>query len=338
MGYIDPNGELVFQDNFTALTDFVDTLACARDKNMNWGIINQSGKWICKPNKKFERIILQPNCSRARAQIGDKYVIIDFSGKVLSKKYAVIKDFSEYKAIVRKNFPTGKIIKLDHDWGILDTNGNLINGLKYTKLGNFHNNRALFYELGKGWGYIDANGTIIIEAQYFNAENFSENRAVVYSKYNRSGLIDSNGMVIMQPKHNKIIAREQNICLVKGGEKYYYYLTEDLKRVFPIIFEDAKTFRYNVAAVKLKNYWGIVNNQGFWLITPKYQNMKEFKDGIAAVEINTRYGVADTKGKVIIPPVYEYVQFIGNDLFRIENGDFIGYLDINGVWVWAMSK
>jgi WG containing repeat len=338
MGYIDNTGQIIFQSNFTALTNFVDSVATARDKNMFWGIINQRGEWVCKPNKKFEKIILQPNCSVARAQIGDKYVVIDLHGKILSKPYAVIKEFSENKAVVRRNFSSDNFIKKNDDWGFLDTNGNLIGELKYTKLADFHNNRALFFQNGKGWGYINPVGKEIIPAQFFDAENFNTGRAVVFIKHNQSGLIDTNGTIVMQPKHNKIIAREQNICLVRGGAEHYYYLTEDLKRVFPLVFQDAKTFRHHVAAVKKSNFWGLVNMQGLWLISPKYQQMSEFKNEFASVSISTRYGIANTKGEIIIPPDYEYVEFVGNNLFRVENGDFIGYLNIKGEWIWAMNK
>ncbi len=337
MGYINPQGEIIFQDKFTTLTDFVDTVACARDKNLYWGIINQRGEWICPPNKKFEKIILQKGSNRARAQIGDKFVIINLQGKILSKPYAVIRDFHEGKAVVRKNFANDGLIPIDDDWGFVDTNGRLIGKLQYQKLGDFSHNRALFYEAGKGWGYINPAGQTIIPAQFFEARPFEGERAIVFIKHNQSGLIDTNGTVIMQPKHNKILAREENICLVRGGAEHYYYLTEDLKRVFPLVFQDAKTFRHNVAAVKRNNFWGLVNSQGFWLISPKYQTMQEFNVGFAQVGIHTRYGVATTEGKVIIPPKYEFVEFVGNDIFRVENGNKVGYINIKGDWLWQMS-
>ncbi|MCB0571812.1 MAG: WG repeat-containing protein, partial [Phaeodactylibacter sp.] len=49
-------------------------------------------------------------------------------------------------------------------------------------------------------------------------------------------------------------------------------------------------------------------------------------------------GLASLNGDLIVQPDYEYISYAGNGLFRVEQGDMIGYFDMEGEWVWDLSK
>lgn len=339
MGFVDLEGELVVSGKWFKLGDFHNGAAPAKNDQQAWGILDMQGNWLMSPSAKFEDLKILPEPNLALGKIDDKFVLLNHKGEILSAKYAIIRPFQEGVAVVRKNFVKSGILPVEDDWSFIDTLGQLVAPLKYEKLGDFHNGRACYYDASKHlWGYIDKTGAAIIPAAFFEARDFSENRAIVYVKHNQSGLIDTTGQVILQPKQNKIVAYTEQICLLRQNSECYYYVSEDLKRIFPLIFEDAQPFGAGVAGVRKGGKWGLVNAQGLWAIQPKYQKMQSFKNGYAQVGVEHLYGVVDNSGKVIIPPLYETVVFIGNGLFRVENGDKIGYLNIQGEWIRPMTE
>lgn len=50
------------------------------------------------------------------------------------------------------------------------------------------------------------------------------------------------------------------------------------------------------------------------------------------------YGVIDSKGTIVVPPNYEYVSYTYDGMFRIEQGNKMGYLNLDGKWVWALQE
>ena len=44
------------------------------------------------------------------------------------------------------------------------------------------------------------------------------------------------------------------------------------------------------------------------------------------------------QGELILQPYYEYISYAGEGLFRVEQGDKVGYFDLNGKWVWGLQE
>jgi hypothetical protein len=335
MGYIDASGNVVFEGDFRKLTDFINGMAVAADKNYDWGIIDEKGNWLLKPSKQFDKIEILPQANLAIASIGDKKALINTSGKILSPKCAIIRPFSEGLAAVRKNNLSDNPLK-ETDWGFIDTLGNLVGNFKYHQLGDFHDGRARAYDGGGSnkWGYIDRNGVFVIEPVYQTIRDFKDGRAIVFLGYNRSGLIDTAGKYLMQPNQKNIIDNERKICLVRNTYSNFHFISEDLKRLSASSFTQAHPFSFGVAPVKQNDFWGLLNEQGLMTLSPKYQLMEPFSEGYARVGISTLFGVANAKGEILIEPNYEYIHYMGNNVFRVENGDTVEYLDTNGKFLW----
>jgi hypothetical protein len=73
------------------------------------------------------------------------------------------------------------------------------------------------------------------------------------------------------------------------------------------------------------------------IVLPKYDEIEPFKNGYAQIKIKSFKGVTDLEGKVIVEPNYEYITYWGNGIFRVENGDKLGYFNLSGDWIWAME-
>ena len=49
-------------------------------------------------------------------------------------------------------------------------------------------------------------------------------------------------------------------------------------------------------------------------------------------------GLSNLKGDLIVQPHYEFITYAGDGLFRVEQGDQVGYFDSEGKWVWDLSR
>ena len=103
-------------------------------------------------------------------------------------------------------------------------------------------------------------------------------------------------------------------------------------------YQTAGKFKHGVAVVQSNGRWGVINQKGIEIIPPKYDRIESFENGYAKVGIKRFNGLTNLKGELIIQPEYEYIRYVGEGLFRVEQGDKIGYFDQTGRWVWGLKE
>jgi hypothetical protein len=337
-GYITKSGELLFARRFSKLTSFKNGIARVYIRKKGWGLINTKGEFILKPQKKYEKIEEFNEHGLAKVKIGKKYRLMNELGELVGKKaYGTIREFKEGFAAVRIQALTGNHIgKTNLNWMFIDTTGEVVINEEFRQLKNFSEGRAAFTSEESKRGYINTKGEVIIDPIYFRVEPFENNRALVWDSYNRTGVIDTTGKVIIPVEYNRILDIHKGLALVRKNSWTYYFVHEDTKRHTPNNFTGAKGFGNDAAPIRIKDKWGVINEQGLQLLIPKYAKIEPFKDGVANVSITNLLGVVDLEGRVIIEPEYEYVDYVGNGLFRVEQGDQMGYLNMSGDWVWKL--
>ncbi|MCP4441794.1 MAG: WG repeat-containing protein [Aureispira sp.] len=339
MGYIDPNGNVLFKGKYQQLTDFEEGIARFKVFKKGWGLLSASGEVILKAKKAYKKIDAFNEYGLAKVKIGKKYGILNKEGKLLTKHlFALIKDFSEGHAVVRRQAMGGNsLIKKNSDLGFIDTTGALIGKIQYRQLGDFHDGRAK-YRTNKGWGFINIKGEMVIQPIYSKVIDFEDGRAVVYRSYNKSGIVDTLGNYIINPKVNRITNIGESLALVRQDYSNYFFIHEDLKRHTATNFQKAYPFSNGAAPVKSAGKWGVINEKGVVAMIPKYNKIDAYQNNYAKVMVNDWKGVVDVDGKVIIKPEYEYIAYAGNGLFRVEQENKVGYLNVEGNWVWPMNE
>lgn len=138
-------------------------------------------------------------------------------------------------------------------------------------------------------GYADQNGNQVIECQYESAQPFKDGVAIV-TKSGKAGIIDTKGTVLLPLKYTQISSWNNELYLVKSG-KNMGLVDHSGKIVLPIIYSHvSKSNCYGRALIALggkatanekKTYmanakYGIIDNNGNVLITPKYKGLYEF--------------------------------------------------------------
>lgn len=326
-GYIDKSGEFSIPPNFNKAYDFEGGIARVMVKG-KYGLINENGDYILKP--RYSKIGEFNEDGIAIVRYGrDKirYGIINRSGKLLTNQnFRSIAEFKEGRAAV----------KYKDGYGFIDSSGKLVVKNEYSRVSDFSNGLAAVQKDG-ACGYIDKQGVLIVPMDFSKCLDFDEGTAVVYRGYRQGGIIDTLGNFIIEPSINRLLDFSDGRGLVRDDQARFYYITAgaDMSEGY---YRHAGKFNHGVAAVKSGSRWGVINQRGIEIVPPKYDKIDSFKDGYAKVRIKRFNGLSNLDGNLIIAPEYEYISYVGEGLFRVEQGDKVGYFNSSGDWVWGLRE
>ena len=138
------------------------------------------------------------------------------------------------------------------------------------------------------WVYLDADGRKAIDKEFFRADSFVNGRAFVKVGFDEWALIDKSGVEVTK-KH---------------------FSSND-----PI-----GQFSNGLAAVRFKDKWGFINNNGDFVIKPQYDDADNFSEGLAAVRMGCNYGFVDARGKFVIAPIYSWARKFSDGLASVAVG------------------
>ena len=326
-GYINSRGTFVIEPRFDKALTFEGGVARVVE-NGKYGLINREGKFVLRPL--YSRMEAFNEHGTAVVQYGKnniRYGLIDRSGHLITTR-----SFRE----IRPYYEGLAAVKYKDRFGFINKKGHLVIDNEYSKVGDFIEGKAMVQRNGL-CGYIDTQGEEIIDLEYSRCLDFEDGKAVVYKGYRQGGLIDSLGNRILEPSINRLYGFTEGRGLVRD-EKYRFYYITDEARLYEGYYQHAGEFQHGIAVVQSEGKWGVINQKGLPLIPPKYDEIDEFEDGFAKVRIKRVSGLSDLNGKILIEPNYEYISYAGEGLFRVEQGDRLGYFDAGGQWVWELRK
>lgn len=360
-GFIDKQGDIVIDFKYPRVGNFKGDLAWVTTANGS-GYINRKEVFVIPP--RFDRTF-DFEGEVARVILGGEYGLIDRNGKFITKpNYATIEPFNEYGlaivssgkkwlkySVINKKgetltsqtfneiqpFSEGlAVVKLVDSYGYIDINGRLVIPCTYSKASGFYEGRAAVQRDGT-CGYISATGNEVVPFEFSRCQDFDGGKAVVYKGIRRAGLIDLDGNLIIEPSVNRLLTFSEGRGLVRDNEYRFYYITEQAG-LYNGFYDQATEFQHGVAVVQVNGLWGIINRKGIEVIPPKYDKIETFQNGYAKVRIEGFNGLSNLEGQMIVKPDFEYISYAGDGLFRVEQGDKIGYFDQNGNWVWTLSR
>ena len=326
-GFIDERGAVAIPAQFDRAYDFEGPVArVVRDAK--FGLIDRQGRFVLKP--KYSIIHPFDENGLARAGSGGDYIsyaLINRSGEqITSQSYIEIRPFSEGLAAV----------KTRSGYGFIDLTGKLVIPDRFVKVGDFSNGRATVQENGR-CGYIGRDGSLHIDMAFTRCFDFEEGTAVVYQGYRKAGLIDSSGHFVILPGLDNLAQFSEGRGWMRDDRYRFYYITEKVD-AGESLYEAARPYENGIAVVQSNGRWGVVNQNGIEIIPPKYDRIEHFENGYAKVRIKGFTGLTNLRGELILQPDYEYISYAGQGLFRVEQGEKIGYFDLSGKWVWGLRE
>jgi hypothetical protein len=360
-GFVDRLGELVIDLQYLKVGDFSEGVVLAYD-GQKAGYLKADNQWHIQPQ--FDQAFDYYR-GVARVVVEGEYGLIDTSGRYIEKpryikiapfdahglsivtygnqqvKYGVINlegqmiTGSAYREIL--SFSEGlAVVKDKESYGYIDTSGKVVIPLVFSKASSFSEGLAAVRKDG-ACGYINQTGNPVVSYQFTKCMDYEDGRAVVYKGIRKAGLVDQNGNMILEPSVNRLIKFSEGRGLVRDRQYRFYYITESAK-MYDGFYEKASAFKNGVALVKEEGKWGIINQRGLTIIAPKYDKIEDFKNGYAKVRIHGFNGLSNLKGELIVQPNYEYISYAGNGIFRVEQGDEVGYFNSDGDWLWELSN
>ena len=94
-----------------------------------------------------------------------------------------------------------------------------------------------------------------------------------------------------------------------------------------------------LAAAQKDGKWGVINTDGIWVCSPKYDWIDTYASTLARAQLNTTKNILSHDGSKLINANFEKLQYVPHaKLYRIEQGKKLGYVNLSGQWVWQLSR
>ncbi len=321
-GFVDLEGKIAITPAFSAVGDFSEGLAPAKRKGA-YGLIDRKGNWVVQPS--YYHVGKFQDSLAVIQEMGNFGLITPMGAFVVKPMYKEIADFQEGLARFRNGM----------EYGYLDHNGNTAIASEYSNAGDFSCGRAAIFVQGK-WGFIDTSGSAIVPAQYAKVNDFYEDRAAVRAD-DMWGFIDPQGRVAVPMTYDRVGDFQDGRAPVKTNRNGWGFINADGTMVIPCKHAEIGFRKNGIISVCNGGKWGLINSYGAQLTPCKYDVIGNYREGLASVMLRRSIGVVDGKGKILLDPHYDTITRIG-DLLQVEDEDAMGYIDLEGKWVWNPTK
>lgn len=238
-------------------------------------------------------------------------------------------------------------IKIEEKWGFMNKSGEIVIKPEYSQAQDFCDGLAavLKYEpentFGK-WGFIDKKGNLVIPCKFSIVSDFSDGYATVREGDGMwetpVGVIDQTGEYVFKKNWAEVGAIYNGIFPYSSGTSLY-----DLKSGFAkvdgsilteAIYQMAKPFSEDLAAVTKDGRTGFIDTSGELVIPFSIDTADNFSDGLAAVIVDEEKGLdwdfINKKGEIAFAGKFDYVESFSEGFAEVKKGDDWFYIDTNG--------
>lgn len=221
-------------------------------------------------------------------------------------------------------------------WGFMDTRGEIVIPLQFTRAGHFSGGLA-GVEMDGHWGYVDRSGRFVIAPRFASVTEFAQERALVEVTPDRWRYIDPRGDIAISldfryPMYGRSFSEGVAAVFLEDAR------LECLDRVEQARRDDFDGRRGWIAS-RLCGRWGFIDRDGRVVIAPRFIEAFEFSEGLAAVRVQDpaapdqrqwRYGYIDRQGALAIPPRFEAAFEFAQGRARVVVGGRYTFIDGTG--------
>lgn len=151
-----------------------------------------------------------------------------------------------------------------------------------------------------------------------------------FSYYGKWGFIDRKGKILVKPQYLNVgcfylgLARA---TILSNGKYKSGYIDNNGNFVIPPRFDQAGDFTGELAPVRIGRRWGYINRAGEMVINPVYQGAGEFHEGLAIVQKWSKVNISNYKKVFSNEDAPEVFFMILNEPFHdfmTQNGPLLG--------------
>ncbi|MDR1396074.1 MAG: WG repeat-containing protein [Deltaproteobacteria bacterium] len=157
---------------------------------------------------------------------------------------------------------------------------------------------------GGKWGYLDTSGRQVIGYNFQNYNSFSVHGTAVINSGELYGVINARGSWIIKPEYKSIsdASSSFSVLMVTSTDSKIGVFRTNGSVMYDFIFEDFRhDWTINKIYVKYKGLWGILNADGTWFLTPKFDDITGTFSGTdyLPVKYRTKFALIDKTGKFL---------------------------------------
>jgi hypothetical protein len=319
--YIDNEGKIVINPQFSLATIFRDGLALVRTsgEDQKYGFISEDGKYVISP-KYINATIFNENVAWVVLK-NSPPTLVDNKGKTLlslesANRVKIFKDGMAAFSIIENNI---------EKWGFVNKDGKIVISPQFSDVSYFSEGKCAVYNSDGKMGYIDKTGKIVINYQFNYAEEFKNGKSIV-TLGDKYGVIDKTGKYIINPQYSDM--KEDGDQYLISQDNKFGWCDKDGKIVINPQFKSAKPFSGNeIAPVASEKSFGYIDKDGKYIINPQFDEASSYIGKIAYVVSNDKIGFINKEGKYIINPQFDGISYDFEAYINDENVYSVVYSD-----------
>lgn len=179
--------------------------------------------------------------------------------------------------------------------------------------------RALKIRIGANQALIDTEGKYITELAQFHIDQFEGEFAVITAN-GKKGIINKQGDYIVMPEYDEAIITDQFLYLNRIVQRKSNWSVFTLKGevVTGPEYHEIYPITPRIFAVKVNQYWGLVNTNGDQITSCKFDTLILQSDGNVKARFLDQEGVLDMNGEWVAPPKTNNLIYVNPDLYVIS--------------------
>lgn len=331
-GYIDKNGKLVIDFQYSKAHKFKNGLAIVTNIKNKEGVIDSDNKVII--DFKYDEVN-HFNDDLYIVKLNEKYGLVNTENIIVLD----IDYDAGFDVIINDRALIIKGSGSDELWGFIDSKGKIIIEPIYSFAFDFDSDLAVAtkysYEDGSLWGVIDKEGSVVIPFQYdeitiHELVNYdSLNMLITACKDDKWGIIYMGGTPFIPAIMN---AMAENDFAFDSDED----ITDEFKNNLKDYEHKRIEYFYTQEMDDEKNItrlWGYrnFNNIEEVIIEPVYESAFNFEKSYSKVKKNDKWGIINTKGEIVVDIIYDYIlTSLSEDYLVVKRANKIFYLDEKG--------
>lgn len=129
-----------------------------------------------------------------------------------------------------------------------------------------------------------------------------------------------------------------NDIYLLGTKGSYRFVNGNGDFLFNQQFFDAEPIQHNRSICKVSRYQvGLLDNYGFWLIQPRYQELKKMNDSIYMYRLAYKYDIINKNGEVINSSPLDFYNY-NHGLVQMQSSNAVGYYNPDGRIIYKIKE
>ncbi|WP_044229294.1 WG repeat-containing protein [Flammeovirga pacifica] len=349
-GLINQKGEVILPIEYITIKWAGNKLLAAMTQKGTWHLVDYQGQLFSKEeysdwkwNHQHKKLVLDKNGRKGMLdEVGKTEYEIKYKSFTFSDTSITVEKFPELILGDIKgeqfsswncdslSFASDTLVKyyVDGKTGIASIHGKNVFFNLYDEVGEFINGLAIVKKKNT-YGVCTTKGKLIVPLKFKNVKRMPTGHFWTLDKNNFTDIYSQEGKNLTYHNYDMVGEYSQGKYLVKKARKYGY-LNSQLQEWIPPTYTDAESFVGPYAVVRTDDYYGVIDLEKNWVITPIIDRLKTISEGLFYFEDNQMWGTLSHDGYEWYRTDNATVEYFENGYVIMKKGGKFGLLTNKG--------